>query len=343
MTQISSRLGLESAEVPHVIERQNKVLPGQIAELLSALRQKAPRLVVTCGRGSSAHAATFGKHLFERYLGIPVAAAAPNVASVYRRSLDLKDQLFIAISQSGRSEDLIGTAEMAKSAGAVTAAILNDTDSPLAHACEFVLPMEAGPELSVAASKSFIASLAALLRLTADWTAGAPIKEGIESLPERLAAATKLDWSAALPAFSRAASAMSVGRGPTLAIAREAALKLKEVCNIHAEAFSSAEIQHGPISLVDETYPVLVFTPTDAAAAGVEQLETRLSRQGAAVFATRTAGEAGGLLPALAPHQPETDAICLIQAFYRFVLALAGSRGSDIDHPRHLQKVTSTL
>jgi glucosamine--fructose-6-phosphate aminotransferase (isomerizing) len=343
MTQISSHLALESAEVPAVIERQNRALAGQIVGLLARLREKSPRLVVTCGRGSSAHAATFGKHLFERYLGIPVSAAAPNIASVYRRNLDLRDQLFIAISQSGRSADLIAAAEMARSAGAITAAIVNEADSPLAHACEFVLSIEAGPELSIAASKSFIASLAVLLRLTADWMGDLRMKSAIERLPEQLAAATKLEWSSALPAFSRASSAMTVGRGPTLAIAREAALKLKEVCNIHAEAFSSAEIQHGPISLVEKTYPVLVFTPTDAAAAGTEQLQLRLSHQGAAVFATGAYSGAPGLLPALRPHQPEADAICLIQTFYRFVLEAAASRGSDVDHPRHLQKVTSTL
>lgn len=339
----TSRLGLESAEVPAVIERQNRMLAGQIAGLLTRLRQKSPRLVVTCGRGSSAHAATFGKHLFERYLGLPVSAAAPNVASVYRRSLDLHEQLFLAISQSGRSADLIATAAMARSAGAITAAIVNETDSPLAHACEFVLPMEAGPELSVAASKSFIASLAMLLRLTAEWTGDRLMKSGVERLAERLAAATELDWSEALPAFSAAASAMTVGRGPSLAIARESALKLKEVCNIHAEAFSSAEFQHGPISLVDKTYPVLVFTPTDAAAAGIDQLEERLLRQGAAVFATGRPAGGSASLPVLEPRQPEADAICLIQTFYRFVLQVAASRGSDVDRPRHLQKVTSTL
>jgi len=343
MTQTSSRLSLESMEVPAVIERQNRALAGPTADLLARLCPKSPRVIVTCGRGSSAHAATFGKHLFERYLGIPVSAAAPNIASVYGRPLDLRDQLFLAISQSGRSPDLIATAEMARSAGAITAAIVNDADSPLAHACEFVLPMEAGPELSVAASKSYIASLAALLRLAAEWIGDVSMKRAVDGLADRLAAATGLDWSRALPAFSCAASAMTVGRGPTLAIAREAALKLKEACNIHAEAFSSAEFQHGPISLVEKTYPILVFTPTDAVAMGLEELQNRLSRQGAAVFATDGTAGVPGALPALAPQQPEADAICMVQAFYRFVLQVAASRGTDVDRPRHLQKVTSTL
>jgi glucosamine--fructose-6-phosphate aminotransferase (isomerizing) len=343
MTQTSSHLGLESTEVPAVIERQHRALAGPMADLLARVRQRSPRLVVTCGRGSSAHAATFGKHLFERYLGLPVSAAAPNIASVYGRSLDLRDQLFLAISQSGRSADLIATAEMARSAGAITAAIVNESASPLAAVCEFVLPMEAGPELSVAASKSYIASLAALLRLTADWTGDVPMQRAVDTLGDRLAAAIKLDWSSALPVFSSAASAMTVGRGPTLAIAREAALKLKEVCNIHAEAFSSAEFQHGPISLVEKTYPILVFTPTDAAAMGIEELQRRLSRQGAALFATGRTPGAPRVLPVSEPQQPEADAICMIQAFYRFVLQVASSRGTDVDRPRHLQKVTSTL
>jgi len=343
MTQTSSHLSLESMEVPAVVERQNRALAGPIADLLARVSQKSPRLVVTCGRGSSAHAATFGKHLFERYLGLPVSAAAPNIASVYGRSLDLRDQLFVAISQSGRSVDLIATAEMARSAGAITAAIVNEADSPLASASEFVLPMEAGPELSVAASKSYIASLAALLRLTADWTGDLPMQTAVDTLADRLAAVAELDWSGALPIFSSGMSAMTVGRGPTLAIAREAALKLKEVCNIHAEAFSSAEFQHGPISLVEKTYPILVFTPTDAAAMGIEELQRRLTRQGAAVFAAGWTAESPGALPVLEPQHPEADAVCMIQAFYRFVLQVASSRGTDVDHPRHLQKVTSTL
>jgi glucosamine--fructose-6-phosphate aminotransferase (isomerizing) len=199
--------------------------------------------------------------------------------------------------------------------------------------------MEAGPEISVAASKSFIASLAALLRLAAEWTNGVQLLHGLERLPERLSAAIALDWSAALPVLSHADSVMTIGRGPTLAIAQEAALKLKEACNIHAEAFSSAEFQHGPISLIGQSYPVVVFTPTDAAAEGIEELRIDLLRKGAAMFAT---GLPPGFLQTLEPEQPEADAICLIQTFYQLLPQIAAQRGSDIDRPRHLRKVTST-
>src|SRR6266849_5580979 len=131
----------ELREAPQILRSQPQMLAAPLAELAGRLRRWPPSLVVTCARGSSAHAATFAKHLIELHLGIPVAAAAPNIASVYQRRLRLADQLFLAVSQSGRSDDLIECALMARSAGAVSAALVNDLASPLATACDIVLPM----------------------------------------------------------------------------------------------------------------------------------------------------------------------------------------------------------
>jgi glucosamine--fructose-6-phosphate aminotransferase (isomerizing) len=307
-----------------------------IAALAARLRTKPPQLVVTCARGSSAHAATFGKHLIERHLGFPVAEAAPNVATVYGQRLKLDGQLVLTISQSGRSDDLTEFAAMAKAAGALTVAIVNDAGSPLAAASDIVLPIAAGPERSVAATKSFVASLAMLLRLIAAWNEDERMRSVIERLPQRLAAAAELDWSVALPALGDAASLTTIGRGPTLPIAREAALKLKETCELAAEAFSSAEFRHGPMALVEPRYPMLLFMPGDEAAAGAMALAADLRKKGAALFCT------GDNLPALPADHPDADAICLIQSFYSFAVALAASRGTDVDRPRHLQKVTRT-
>src|SRR3954453_13521661 len=193
----------ELRESPRAVMDQASALAVPLSGLVTRLKSRPPQFVVTCARGSSAHAATFGKHLIERHLGIPVSAAAPNVASVYRRALALDGQLFLAISQAGRSGEIFETAAMARSSGAMTVAIVNDTASPLAQTCDVVLPMEAGPELSVAATKSFIASLAALLRLTAAWADDATIKRAVDALPERLAAALELDWSAAIADLAR--------------------------------------------------------------------------------------------------------------------------------------------
>src|SRR4051794_9906183 len=172
MIEAATRMADELREAPRAVMDQASALAVPLSDLVTRLKSRPPQFVVTCARGSSAHAATFGKHLIERHLGVPVAAMAPNIATVYRRRLRLSGQLFLAISQSGRSDDLVESATMAKAAGALTAALVNVTDSPLAAACDIVLPMEAGPERSVAATKTFIASLAALLRLVALWIDG---------------------------------------------------------------------------------------------------------------------------------------------------------------------------
>jgi glucosamine--fructose-6-phosphate aminotransferase (isomerizing) len=224
----------------------------------------------------------------------------------------------------------------------LTAAIVNEPASPLAAASEIVLPLAAGPELSVAATKSFVASLAALLQLTASWTEDAAISSACARLPERLATASTLDWSEALRPLARARSLVAIGRGPTLAIAREAALKLKETCELHAEAFSAAEFRHGPIALVSSAYPILAFSPTDEAASGLAELVADLRRKGACVLVAEPGPRQSGRLPALKPDHPDADAICLIQSFYAFLIELAARRGTDIDRPRHLQKVTRT-
>ncbi len=342
MTPFGPGMAAELREAPQAVERQAQSLAAPLTELAERLKRKPPRVVVTCARGSSAHAATFAKHLIERHLGIPVAAAAPNIATIYHRPLVLSDQIFLAISQSGLSDDLIECARMARAAGALTVALVNAAESPLAAACEIVLPIAAGPELSVAATKTFVASLAAALRLTASWTGDRAMRRACERLPERLADAAKLDWSEGLGPLAQAQSLVAIGRGPTLAIAREAALKLKETCALHAEAFSSAEFRHGPIALVSRTYPMLVLAPTDEAAPGIAELIADLRREGARVLVAEAGEHQPGRLPALAPEQPDADAICLIQSFYAFLVRLAQRRGTNVDRPRHLQKVTRT-
>ena len=332
----------ELHESAAAVARQAQVLTEPLHALTARLKRRQPNVVVTCARGSSAHAATFAKHLIERYLGIPVAAAAPNIASVYRQSLALRGQLFLTISQSGRSDDLIEMARMARAAGAITAAIVNDTQSPLANTAEVVLPLCAGPEFGVAATKSFVASLAALLRMTAAWKGDAAMTLAVARLPERLLAAALLDWNDAVALLTHATSLIAIGRGPTLAIAREAALKLKETCALHAESFSTAEFRHGPIALVSGAFPILAFSTADESAAGFSELVNDLRRKGARVLLAEPGEGGNGRLPALASEHPDADAICLIQSFYALLPKLAARRGTDIDRPRHLQKVTRT-
>ena len=332
----------EIREAPAAVSQQLQGLAEPLAELVGRLKRRPPQVVVTCARGSSAHAATFGKHLIERYIGIPVAEAAPNIASIYGRRLRLENQLLLAISQSGRSDDLVTLASSAKAAGALTVAIVNATDGPLVSACDIALPVGAGPELSVAASKTFVATLATLLRLAASWTDDPGFGGAIERLPDRLTAAAGLDWSELVGTLVGTKSLVAIGRGPTLAIAREASLKLKETCGLHAEAFSGAEFLHGPVALISPRYPVLMFMPTDAAVHGMRQLAASLQRKETALFTTEPGGSGAGRLPALSSDHPETDAVCLIQSFYAMLIRLAERMGTDVDRPRHLRKVTRT-
>ena len=342
LAPFGSATAAELHEATEAVARQARELAKPLGELAARLVRRSPSFAVTCARGSSAHAATFAKHLIERYLGIPVAPAAPNIATIYHRELRLKNQLFLTISQSGLSDDLIEAASAARGAGAVTAAIVNDPQSPLASICEFVLPMAAGSEFSVGATKTFVASLTAILRLTARWAGNEEISSACDRLPARLLQAAEMDWSEALPLLASANSLVVIGRGPTLAIAREAALKLKEMCSLHAEAFSSAEFRHGPIALVSSGYPILVLAPTDESACGFSDLVADLRSKGARVIVADSGAREAGRLPVMPPDQPEADAICLIQSFYGFLVRLAAQRGVDADHPRHLQKVTRT-
>jgi glucosamine--fructose-6-phosphate aminotransferase (isomerizing) len=187
-----------------------------------------------------------------------------------------------------------------------------------------------------------VTSLSAWLHVVAGWAGLDELRTSIERLPDRLAAATRLDWGTALKNLCEARSLVSIGRGPTLAIAREAALKLKETCNLHAEAFSGAEFRHGPIALVESSYPILLFIPTDQAAAGLRSLAADLRRKNASVFMTDHGLQHAGCLPALAPDHPDADAVCLIQTFYALAIRVAQCRGTNVDLPRHLQKVTRT-
>ena len=332
----------ELREAPDVVARQEQTLAAPLKDLTARLSRRPPSVVVTCARGSSAHAAAFAKHLIEWHLGIPVAAAAPVIATAYRRKLRLDAQLFLAISQSGRSDDLIETALSARRAGALCAALVNDPGSPLADACDIVLPIGAGPERAVAATKSFIATLSALLCFIARWTENQRLGDALYRLPRRLDQATELDWRPAVKVLATAQNLVAIGRGPTLPVARETALKLKEIANLHAEAFSGAEFMHGPVTLVRPDYPLLMFVAPDETAPGMRRLAGELRGKGAHLFCADPQAEGSDYLPSLPPDHADVDALCLVQSFYAVAPYLAVARGLDPDRPRHLQKVTRT-
>ena len=328
---VTPRLLTEALEAPDRVAAQLAANNGAIAEVVRRLKARPPRFVVTGARGSSSHAARFGKYLIETRLGIFTAASAPSVATLYKTPLKLDGALFLSVSQSGRSPDLVVQAEAAKAAGAMTVALVNDVESPLAKASDCVVPLGAGAETSVAATKSFLTSLTALTQLVASWADDKALTEALGRLPKALAQAAKTEWD--LP-LGDAASFFVVGRGLGFAIASEAALKLKEVLGLHAEAYSGAEVLHGPVTLVEPGFPVLAFVQDDEARPSMEETLAKVAEKGAAVTRVPTG---------TAPLHPALDLILEAQVFYPWVARAAVARGIDPDHPRHLRKVTETL
>ncbi len=268
----NTRMYGEAAQAPAVVRAQLAANAGRVAHLAERLRRSPPRAVVTCARGSSDHAATFARYLIETRLGVLTSSAAPSVSSVYEVTPDLVGVAMITISQSGASPDLLAAVSRARSHGARIIAMVNAESSPLAQLADDLIPLGAGPELGVAATKSYIASLAAVVHLVASWARDAGLAAALADAPAALARAFELDWSAAVTRLTGAHNLYVIGRGLGLGIAQEAALKLKETCGLHAEALSAAELRHGPMALVRANFPLLIFAQDDESRAGVVQL-----------------------------------------------------------------------
>lgn len=335
----TSAMARETGEAPAAVARLLEREGAAIRALGRRLAGMAPPVVVTCARGSSDHAALYLKYLLETTLGVPVASVGPSIASVYGTPLRLRGAVVVTVSQSGRAPDVLAFQAAAKAGGALTVALVNDTSGPIAAQADVLVPLQAGAETSVAATKSFVSSCAAAAALVAAWAGDAALERAVQDLPQALRRALGCDWSAAAGAFE-APSSFMLGRGPALAIAQEAALKAKEVAERHAEAYSLAEVMHGPLQLVRPGFPVLAFLPGDAA----HELGTgalgRLAEAGAQVH---FASPDGTGLPAVGCGHPALDPLGMVLSFYGMVEGMARAQGRDPDRPSRLAKVTRTV
>ncbi|WP_119036117.1 SIS domain-containing protein [Hephaestia caeni] len=332
----------EAAEAGAVVQRQRDANRLALTALGERLRASPPRAVATLARGSSDNAATFARYLIETRVGVLTSSVAPSIASVYAAAPDMTDAVMLAISQSGKSPDLVTGLAAARARGAYGIALVNADASPLAAGADLALPLHAGAERSVAATKSFVASLAAILDLVTHWAGDAALARALETLPDALDRAWVLDWTAALAPLERAASLYIVGRGPGYAIAQEAALKIKETCGFHAEAFSAAEVRHGPMALVDKGFPVLLLAQDDETRDSVAALAHDFAARGATLLHAGLGDAPGIALPAI-DADPAIQPLLMIESFYRLANALAVARGRDPDSPPHLAKVTETV
>lgn len=266
---------------------------SRIEALADKLKEQPRHVALTIARGSSDHAASYFASLTMSRIGVPVASLPMSVATLQQAPLRVSGQLAVAFSQSGKSPDLVGTMQALREAGAFTVAAVNVTGSPLETHVNTFLPLLAGPELSVAATKSYIAMLSLSAIVIAHVQRDVELLNALKSLPDALRAAGKLDWTRAVKELTNVDRMIVIGRGLGLAIAQEAALKLKETSGIQAEAFSSAEVRHGPMEIIDQDYPLLVFAPRGPEQVGLIQLASRYARARRSRTARRAIGRAG--------------------------------------------------
>lgn len=341
-----SRMWVEAHEAPAAVARALAASRDTLSALGAELRAAPPTSVLTVARGSSDHAAHYMAYLVMARLGRLVTSLPMSVVTLYQSQLRCEGLLALAFSQSGQSPDLVAPLQYVREHGGRTVALVNQASSPLAQAAHWLLPLAAGPETSIAATKSYIAQLVQGAALVAHWQADEALIHALQPLPEALERAAWTDWQPLVDGLADARQLYVIGRGTGLAVAMEAALKFKEVCGLHAEAFSGAEVQHGPMALIDDGWPLLVFAPRGPAQAGLLQLAEQMRQRGARVLLAAPADAPGAPetdLPLVTTGHEELDVIAAIQSFYPAVEALARARGRHPDRPPHLAKVTRTL
>ena len=342
MNPESTQMRTEILEIPDAVERLLTDGQSGIASAAARALELDPQYLISVARGSSDHACTFLKYASELILRRPMASVGPSVRSIYDVDLTATGALCMAGSQSGQSPDIVQLTESLGANGAMTVALTNNAESRLAGVSDTTLPICAGPELSVAATKTFVTSLVAGLWLIAEIKQDGDLVSAIRALPEHLRQATECDWSAAVSAID-GSSLFTLGRGPSWAISNEAALKFKETCLIHAESYSTAEVMHGPVSIVDQSFPVIAFAAADASETGVAETSDALAAKGARVFTLARNAKQAHRLPQVRTNHWLTDPIAAIVSFYGMVETVAVRRGIDPDKPRHLNKVTETV
>jgi len=318
------------------IQQQNQSNDALYQHLAEKIRAFDPAFVYMVGRGTSDHAGVFARYLIEVELGLVVAAAAPSVASLFSRQLKLNKALVLLISQSGRSEDLLAQGRAAKQSGALVVALVNDISSPLAALADYAIPLLAGPEKAVAATKSYLCTLSALLQLVAHWKQDAALLQALASLPEALQQVVEQPAMLHAEQLKALRHCVVLGRAFGYAISREIALKIKEVCGIQAEAFSSAEFLHGPISLLNQPLTLLNVQLNDESSAAHDAQIAEVKKRGGVVL-TLT------LDPVHQAIHPRLQPLLLMQRFYLDIEAVALALGLNPDAPVGLNKVTSTL
>ncbi|MBR7781810.1 SIS domain-containing protein [Undibacterium luofuense] len=340
---MSSLLKQEALSAPDVVQFQGETTSEALRDLCAAYHQCPPGYLITIARGSSDHAAAYFAYLAMLKLKRPVLSLPPSLMTLHQTQFPVQKQWAFAISQSGASPDLITSISQLRQQGARTVSLTNLPHSALEQVAEWHIPLCAGIEQSVAASKSFIASLTATARFVAYASDDASLINALQTLPEKLKAACNNPWQTAITTLKSADKAYVIGRGLGETIARECALKLKETCGIQAEAFSSAEVRHGPMQVIQPGYPVLVLALRGPEQADCLRFAGDMRERGAQVLLAAPEDIADRDLDLICTDDLHLDPVTAIQSFYLMVESLAIARGMNPDAPAYLKKITKTV
>lgn len=342
-----THMAAEIASIPNLTSQLIKNGRGITEHIGELLRQQNPNVVTTIARGSSDHASSYLKYAIELLMGIPVSSTGPSISSVYGGSMNLKNAASFAISQSGESPDIIAMSNTAKVGGSLLLSLTNNSTSPLALLSDQNINIGAGPELSVAATKTFVLSIVAGLMVIAQWKQDEELLSAIQALPASFEKALHCDWSNLTNHIAsnsnQKQSLYVLGRGPSSAIAQECALKFKETCQLHAEAFSSAEVLHGPVSIAQKGFTVLALASNDASNQSVIDACLQIADQGVNVFVTAPEQPKINSIRSVQTQHPITGPLVQVVSFYSFIEQLSRKLGLNPDTPPHLNKVTETV
>lgn len=338
----------EIRQQPQVLERCRQENASKIQELTEILRQRDISSIILAARGTSDHAAIYGKYMLELLIGIPVSLAAPSVFTLYGGKMKLENSLVIGISQSGKAADVLEVLHQARAQGALTVSITNDEDSEMAKCAQYHLFCSAGVEQSVAATKTFTAQLYLLAHLAAAWAQDTALLKALTEVPEGIAQ-TLRQWEAIehlVLRFRFMEEGFVLARGLNYPIAMESALKIQETCYVRARAYAASDFHHGPFAMIEKDMPVIVYAPQGPTTGNMVQMVEKLKEAGAEVVVvsddedTGAMGEVWIRIPAAGSD--------MISPFYNAVIAqmfacnLAGLKGLNPDVPRGLKKVTIT-
>jgi glucosamine--fructose-6-phosphate aminotransferase (isomerizing) len=337
----------EVREQPAALRRL-LALEDEFDQACRALSERAPTAVRLVGHGTSDAAATYGTYAFGLLPGWTALRDTISLTVYYGATFDLSSSAVIALSQSGRTPDVVEYVARTRERGALTLALTNDPSSDLAQAAEMTIPLTAGPERSVAASKTYTNELAALALLAAGAAGrGREIAEGIRTVADQLAdAMDSLERAVAAPAlaFTYVGRMYVIGRGLEFSTAREVALKLTETCRVAAEPLTATDLAHGPVAALDSLFPVWTIASHDESLPAVIEGAERVRQAGATLVASGPAADriegAAYRLPVPEPPLSILSPLLSVVPGQLFAAALASAKGLDPDHPERLSKIT---